>query len=263
LLKNKRLFLFDIDGVIKVDDTLIDGAKDLTNYINDIGGKYVFITNNSTKSCKKYVEYFTNLGFNVDESNFATALSISINYLKKHHMNDKIFVLGTQSLVDELKANKLNITTSVEPNIDVVLIGYDNELTYQKLVDVCNILQTQKVTYLATNIDLRCPAKFGFVPDCGAIANMIKDTTDIEPKFLGKPTPDMVFYALHNTKYTKEQTLVIGDRLYTDIAAGNNANVDTCVVFTGETKPHDLKNCKQKVDFVFDSVKELLQAIIE
>lgn len=260
-LSNKKLFLFDIDGVIKVGDVLIDGAIDLFNYINSIGGKSIFITNNSTKGCKAYVDYFTNLGFSVDESNFITALSVSVSYLKTHHQNDKIFVLGTQSLYNELIKNGLNATNEVEPNIKVVLVGYDNELTYKKMADACKVLQTQNVVYLATNSDLKCPVDFGFIPDCGAITDMIKTTTGKQPKFLGKPAPDMVLQSLQNTGFSKQQTLVIGDRLYTDIACGNNAGVDTCVVFTGEAQPQDIAGSQYLVQYQFNSVKQLLQAI--
>lgn len=257
-LKKKKLFLFDIDGVIKLGDNVIDGALDLFNYIDKNGGKSIFITNNSTKSVKSYVEYFSQLGFKVNETNFVTALSISIDYLKQNHKNNKIFVLGTQSLVEELKQNSLNITTVAEPNIDVVLVGYDNELTYQKLVDVCNILQSQNTTYLATNVDLKCPVEFGFIPDCGAITEMIKNVTGFEPNYLGKPTPNMVKKCIESTNFTNDQTLIVGDRLYTDIACGINANVDTCVVFTGEAQPKDIPNCDYEITYAFESVKELL-----
>ncbi len=260
-LKNKRLFLFDIDGVIKIGNTLIDGALELYNYINDIGGKSIFITNNATKNCASYVDTFLKFGFDVDESNFETALSVSARYLQHHHSQDKIFAMGTQSLVDELIGLGLNVTTQVEPDIDVVLVGYDSELNYQKLSNVCEILQTQQVTYLATNLDLRCPIDFGFVPDCGSMVEMIKTTTGKQPKFLGKPSSEMVDQCLQKTGYEKDQAIVIGDRLYTDIACGNNAGVDTCVVFTGEVQPHDLDECQYTINYVFDNVRELLNEL--
>lgn len=260
-LKDKRLFLFDIDGVIKVGDTLIDGALDLVKYIDQIGGKSIFITNNSTKNCLTYVDSFKKYGFDVDESNFETALSVSARYLEEHHLKDKIFVMGTKSLIEELISRGLNVTTKVEQNIDVVLVAYDNELTYQKLSDACEILQTQQVTYLATNLDLRCPIDFGFVPDCGSMVDMIKTTTGKQPRFLGKPASEMVDQCLRTTNYTKEQTIVIGDRLYTDIAAGVNAGVDTCVVFTGEVQPADLQSCEYNIPYIFDNVRQLLNAL--
>lgn len=261
-IKDKRLFLFDIDGVIKLGDTLIDGAFDLYNHIKSIGGKSLFITNNSTKSLTDYVKYFKNLGFDTNESEFITALSITTKYLLKYHKNDKIFVVGTKSLVGELKSVNLNITENFENNVNVVLVGFDNELNYKKITDACNILQNQKVVYLATNPDLRCPMPFGYIPDCGAIVDLIYKATELSPKYLGKPEPDMVNLALDENKmYTKEQTVVVGDRLYTDIACGINAGVDTCVVFTGEATKEKILDSIYNPTYEFYSVKEMLEEI--
>ncbi len=259
---NKKLFLFDIDGVIRLGDTLIDGAVELYDYINNIGGKSIFITSNSTKSGRDYVDHFRELGFDVDESNFTTALTITVEYLKKHHSSDLIYVAGTESLFKELKDNNLKVTKCYDEKVTVVLVGYDTELTFEKVVTVCKLLQTLKVTYLATNVDLKCPVPYGFIPDCGGIVKFIQIATDREPKFLGKPSPDMVYKALEeNKQFTKEQTLVVGDRLYTDIACGINAGVDTCAVLTGECDEEELKNTEYKPTFVFKSVKELLEEL--
>lgn len=256
-LRNKKLFLFDIDGVLKLGNNLIDGALELYDYIDSIGGKSIFITNNSTKSLKDYVSFFKKLGFNVDKSNFMTALSITVQYLKENHYLDLIYVVGTKSLIKELKSSKLNITNKYNDNVNVVLVCYDNEFNYDKAIDASKILQTKKVTYLATNPDLRCPVEYGFVPDCGAITKFIELATDMIPKYLGKPSPEMVNIAIKNSGFSKEETLVVGDRLYTDIACGINANVDTCIVFTGEAKKNDLRSSNINPTYEFETVKEL------
>lgn len=260
-IKNKKLFLFDVDGVIKLSDTLIEGAIELYNYIDSIGGKSIFITNNSTMSNDDYVNYFKNKGFGVDESNFITALSLTLNYLKENHNNDYIYVVGTNSLFKELKDNNLNVTSEYDDNVTLLLVAFDNELNFKKVEDACKLLQTKDITYLATNLDLRCPVDFGFIPDCGAIVNMIENATNKMPLFLGKPSKKVVEVSLEITGFTKEETLVIGDRLYTDIACGINANVDTCLVLTGEAKESDLMNSKIKPTYIFKSVKELLHEI--
>ncbi len=263
MFKNKKLFLFDIDGVIKIGDKLIDGALDLYNYINKIGGKSVFITNNSTKNTADYVKTFCEYGFEgIEKSNFVTALTVTVDYLLKNHKNDLIFVMATKSLILELKKHGLNVTDKIVEGIDVVLIGYDNELTYDKVFNVCQILQTQKVEYLATNLDLRCPMPFGFVPDCGAITNMIDYAVDRKPYFLGKPSPEMIIKSMEENGFSREQTLVVGDRLYTDIACGINAGVDTCVVLSGEAKKEDLEISDIKPTYCCKNVKELLNNLV-
>ena len=261
-LKNKRLFLFDIDGVLKLGDEIIDGSKELLKHIENIGGMSVLITNNSTKSNTAYVEYFKKFEFeNLKTQNFLTALDVTKIYLEKNCKNDKIFVVGTKSMFNELKLAGFDVTDKIESDISVLLVGYDNELTYQKVADACNILQTKNVKYLATNVDLICPMPFGFVPDCGAIVEFIKFATQKTPKFIGKPEPDMVFEALKISGFSKEQALVIGDRLYTDIACGINAGVDTCVVFSGEAKKEDLQTTQFVQTYQFDSVKQLLEQL--
>lgn len=259
MLKDKKLFLFDIDGTIAVGDTLFDGSKDLLEYIEKIGGKAYYITNNSTKSGRAYVEKFNRWDLKTEEGQFITSGYVSILYLKKHFMGQKIFVLGTGSFIDELRKYGLTITEEPEPGIACVLTAFDNELTYKKLEKACEVLTRENITYLATNPDLRCPAPFGFIPDCGAICHMIEDTVGRTPKYLGKPERTMVDMCIEETGFTKEETLVVGDRLYTDIACGINGEVETCVVFTGEAKEADLADTEFKPDYAFDNVRVLLE----
>ena len=263
LLKNKKLFLFDIDGTIAVGDTLYDGSAELLAHIDAIGGKSYFITNNSTKSGADYVEKFrTAFGLETTEDQFITSGYLTLRFLKEHYASKKIFVLGTASFVTELKKNGLNITEVAEDGIDCAVVAYDSELTYDKLVQASKVLLASDIPFYGTNPDLRCPIDFGFIPDCGAICDMITATTDKKPDFLGKPNKEVVNHCLGASGFTKEETLVVGDRLYTDIACGINAGVDTCVLFTGEAKPEDMTDTEYPADYQFEDVKELLRNLL-
>ncbi|MFR1908251.1 MAG: hypothetical protein ACLS28_22050 [Clostridium neonatale] len=132
MLEDKKLFLLDIDGTIAIDGILIDGTKNFMNYVLDIGGKYIFITNNSTKSIKDYVEQFIGLGIKVDETNFITASYATALYLQEHYKEKKIFVVGTKSFIEELKSFNINTTEDLEEDIQCAVVAYDNELTYKK-----------------------------------------------------------------------------------------------------------------------------------
>lgn len=262
-LKNKKLFLFDIDGTLAVGDTLYEGSAALLDYIDSIGGKSYFITNNSTKSGRDYVEKFRKaFGLETTEDQFITSGYMTIRFLKANYADKRIFVLGTESFVKELRKNNLQITEVCEDGIDCVVVAYDSELNYEKLIQVSKVLLTMDVPFYGTNPDLRCPIDFGFIPDCGAICNMITETTDKAPIYLGKPSRDVVDHCLELSGFSREETIVVGDRLYTDIACGINGEVDTCVLFTGEAQPADMKTTEFPADYEFDTVRTFLDAIL-
>lgn len=258
-LKNKKLFLFDIDGTLAIGDTLYEGSAELISHIDSIGGKSYYITNNSTKSGRDYVEKFRSaFSLETSEDQFITSGLMTLRFLKENFADKKIFVLGTASFVAELRRNGLHATETAENNIDCVVAAYDNELTYEKLVQVSKVLLSTDVPFYATNPDLRCPIDFGFIPDCGSICNMITATTDKKPVYLGKPSREVVDLCPELSGFTREETLVVGDRLYTDIACGINGGVDTCVLFTGEAQPDDMKDTPYPADYAFSDIKELL-----
>ena len=263
-LKRKKLFLFDIDGTLAVGDTLYEGSAELLRHIDRSGGRAYYITNNSTRSGRDYVEKFRRaFRLETTQDQFITSGYMTLRFLKERYPDRKIFVLGTASLVAELRKNGLHVTETAEEGIHCVVVAYDSELTYDKLVQVCKILSTTDVPFYATNPDLCCPIDFGFIPDCGAICNMIRDSTGKTPIYLGKPSRAVVDLCLELSGFSREETLVVGDRLYTDIACGINGEVDTCVLFTGEAKPEDMADTPYPATYCFANVKELLMHCTE
>jgi len=259
-LKNKRLFLFDMDGTIYEENRLFDGTLELMNYIHKIGGEYIFITNNSSKSVEDYINKLENMGIPVTKENFFTSSQATALYLTKNFKDKKVFCMGTKSLINELLTYGIDVTVNKNDDIDVVLVGFDTELTYSKLRDTCELLFTG-LPFIATNPDRACPVQFGFIPDCGAICEAIYFATNRRPLYIGKPDKMMIEYVVQKSVYSKDQTVVIGDRLYTDIASGVNANVSTICVLTGETKINDLKNSDIQPDFVFSNIREVYDII--
>lgn len=260
-LTEKKLFLFDIDGTIAIGDSLIDGSRELLSYISSIGGRAYYITNNSTKSNSDYVERFRRVfGLETTENLFVTSGYMTIRFLKAQYPDKKIFVLGTASFITEMEKNGLRVTETAENDISCVVVAYDSELSYAKLIQACKALSSTDVPFFATNPDLCCPIDFGFIPDCGAICEMLTASTGKKPLYLGKPSAEVVRLCQADSGFCDEETLVIGDRLYTDIACGINAGVDTCVLYTGEATEAEVETTAYKPTYAFRDVKELLAA---
>ena len=261
MLSEKKLFLFDIDGTVALGDVLLPGAAEFFQEIKERGGQFVFITNNSTKSIADYIKKFRQMGVSTDPQNFVTASTASASWLRQHAAGKTIYTLGTRSLIRELEGHGIRVTTDPDTqDISFVLVAYDSELTYKKLTDTCRILQTRPVTFLATNPDLVCPVPFGYVPDCGSICQMITNATGQVPHYIGKPSTDMVDIALRENPFSKEETVIVGDRFYTDIACGNASGVETVLVLTGEAKKTDTMIHTYSPTYIFDSIKEVKKA---
>lgn len=258
-LKNKKLFLFDMDGTIYLENNLFDGIIRLIDKIVENGGRYVFITNNSSKSVKDYVKKVKKLGItNATKDNFLTSLQSAAELLKEKYKNELIYCQGTRSFVKALKKAGLNVTEKYDKRSKVVLVGFDDELTMAKLRNTCKTLTKNNPDYYATNPDWSCNADFGYVPDCGSMCFGIEKATGRKPIFIGKPQPAMIYTAMKKFGCTKEETVVVGDRIYTDIASGYNAGVDTVLVLCGEATVKDIEESEIKPTYVLKETKQLL-----
>ena len=158
-LRTKKLFLFDMDGTIYLGNRLFDGVKELLEKIKNDGGRYVFITNNSSRSVKDYVEKLQNMGIEVVEDNFFTSTQAAVLVLKEKFGKELIFAQGTKSFVTELEKNGLNVTTKYSADAKAILVGYDTELTSEKMSVTCQMLTERDVPYYAANPDWVCPVQ--------------------------------------------------------------------------------------------------------
>ena len=262
-LASKKYFLFDIDGTLAIDDTIYDGSRELLDYIESIGGRAFYITNNSVKSRKDYIEKFRKWNISTEEDQFVTASYATCKYLKEHYEDKKLLVVGTPSFEEELKSFGLKLTHEAADDVACVVVGFDRTLVYEKVEEACKALFRPEVDFIGTNPDYRCPTAFGFVPDCGGICEMLKVTTDRTPYYAGKPNSQIVKMCMEQVGAKPEEVLVVGDRLYTDIACGINADVETALVYTGEAKRLDLKTTEFMPDYAFENIRELYETFRE
>jgi len=259
-IRNINLFLFDMDGTLYLGDQLYDFTKELLQKIRSAGKRYLFMTNNSSKSVADYVKKLARLGIEATEDDFITSSQATAHYLKLYHQEARLYVCGTNSLKEELRKEGFAVTEVLD-EVDCIVMGFDTELTFKKLEDVSKLLLTRELPYIATNPDYVCPTEFGSVPDCGSVCDMIYNATKKRPVVIGKPTALMPELAMQKYGYQKEESAVIGDRIYTDIKSGLNAGITGILVLSGETtkailaesidKPHlVLKDCSEMLPYI-------------
>lgn len=261
-MEEKKLYLFDLDGTLILGNQVIDGAIELIKRIRETGKKLIIFTNNSSRTRKQYVEKLAKLGLDIEEEEIVTAGYITGKYLLKKNKR-AVYVLGTEKFKEMLEEMGIIVVENPKKidgkyNIDAVVVGLDSELNYEKIKTVCKLLKDSELTYIGANPDMVYPVEEGvFYPDCGSIAKMISYAVRRVPKFLGKPYPEIFDYCLEKTGVSKDEVVIVGDRLYTDIACGQENGCDTVLVFTGEAKKEDLINSEYQPTMVLESIKDL------
>jgi HAD superfamily hydrolase (TIGR01450 family) len=262
ILKQIKLFLFDMDGTLYLGDRLFPFTKELLSTIKSQGNRYLFMTNNSSKSVVDYIKKLEKLGISSTKEDFITSSQATAYYLKKHYSGAVLYVMGTNSLKEELKSEGFEITEDLE-KVDLIVMGFDTELTFKKLEDVSKLLLTKDIPYIATNPDLVCPTEFGSVPDCGSVSIMLKNVSGKEPTFIGKPSPLMPTLAMDKWGVSPNETAVIGDRIYTDIKSGINAGAHSILVLSGETTEEILNASEDKPELVLPDCSYITKALKE
>ena len=260
-LKKINLWLLDMDGTLYLGDRLFPFTIPLLTLLKERGKKYLFMTNNSSKSVADYVKKLARLGIPAQESDFINSSMATAYYLEKHYKDRFMYVQGTRSLKDALRARGFRVTDVYSEDVNCVVTGFDTELTFQKLEDLSRILLNKEIPYIATNPDLVCPTEFGSVPDCGSVSEMLYNSTGRRPKFIGKPAPLMPQLAMETWGYAPEETIVIGDRIYTDIKSGLNAGTRTALVMSGETTPEILAASPDTPEAVYRDCGEILELL--
>lgn len=253
-----ELFLLDMDGTIYLENDLFDGSLDFISTIIKKNKKYVFMTNNSSKSKLDYINKLTKMNIPCTLDNiFTSGMAMGI-YLSENYKDKKVYLVGTNALKNELLSYNVNL---VENDPDIVVIGFDRELNYEKLEKACKFL-CDGALFLATNVDLVCPIENKrYVPDCGSICHMLTVATFKEPKYIGKPDPSMIHILSKKFNIPVEKIAVIGDRVYTDIASGYNAGTTTICVLSGESTMETIEKSDIKPDYIFDSVKNIIDLL--
>jgi NagD protein len=256
-LENIKLFVLDIDGTFSLSGKLFPGSIEFANTVLKANKKFVFLTNNSNKSIDDYLLEFKNAGLSINADQIFTAGIETAEYLIEKFGPKKIYLVGNKAIKQVFENIGHKVVDSEEP--DIVVVTFDTTLNYEKLAKACNYVSKGKL-FVLTNPDLNCPSKDGPIPDTGAIASIITKATGKEPDIIfGKPDPLILEMIMQKNNVKKEETCVIGDRLYTDILLGKRAGMLTILVLTGEAKESDIKNIKP--DIIAQEIGEISKYI--
>ena len=201
------------------------------------------------------------LGIEAFPDDFLTSADAAIRYLRGRYLPETVYyVCGTESLKNQLRLAGLRVAETLRDDCSVVLLGYDTELTYEKLESCC-ILLNRGADYVATHPDLVCPTWYGSAPDCGSVIEMLHTATGRRPKVIGKPQPEMALLAMEQTDFSPRETCLIGDRVYTDIACGVNAGIDTIFVLSGEGVMEDIEKYGVQPTYCMQNIREVLNTL--
>lgn len=261
-LKDIGCYILDMDGTIYLGEQVIPGAQKFLTLLTRLRIPYYFFTNNSSKSPDDYINKLKRLNLgNYERSHIITSFDVAADYIRKTYgCSACVYTVGTPSMEQQMSAE--GFITSENGRPDCVLVGFDTTFNFEKASRAVDYLR-DGVPFLATNIDAVCPLEGGKVlPDCASICAMLTHATGCEPKYLGKPFAETAAYIAGHTGVSVENTAVIGDRLYTDMMLATKNGMCAIGVLSGEMTRKDINNSTDKPHFIFDSVLELHEALL-
>ncbi len=260
LLKKIDLFVLDMDGTFYLGDQRIEGALEFVQYVQKKGKKVLFFTNNSSKSPEVYMDKLAKMDCRITRDQIMTSGDVTIAYLNETYPGKKVYLVGTPALEESFVSGGIDLWKEGDEKPELVVIGFDTTLTYEKLDRACTFIREGSV-FLATHLDINCPTEYGFMPDCGAFCAAISLSTGKEPKYLGKPFRETVDMVLLHTGAVREHVAFVGDRMYTDVATGVNHGANGLLVLSGETHLEDIEKSDVKPDAVYLSLGEMKELL--
>lgn len=255
-------YVFDLDGTIYLGDELLPGVAATIDVLRRRGIPLRFVSNNPTRSPRQYAAKLARLGLTVPVSEIANTVVTAVGWLRSHHRDAVVFPIGEHPLISALE--EAGIRLSDDPaRIDIVLASYDRTFDYRKLQIAFDALWLHKRAILVqTNPDRYCPLAGGRgEPDCAAIVAAIEACTGVTSSAnFGKPDPIMAAEALRGCDAAPERTIMVGDRLATDIAMGHAAGMRTALVLTGDSTREEAARLApgQRPHFVLTCLDQLI-----
>lgn len=255
---NTKFFIIDMDGTFYLDGNIIPGSLDFLNAVKEKGKDFCFFTNNSSNNVEVCKTKLYNMGFDVSADKIVISSHVTIDFLKRYRADKSVFLLGNERLTSDFKNSGIQLVTE---NPDIVVLGFDTTLTYEKIRKACKYI-ADGCEYIATHPDFNCPTADGFMPDTGSMMALFKASTGREPDMImGKPHKYTVDYLTDYLDCSQNELCFIGDRLETDILIGQRHNIPSVLVLTGVTDMAAYSESDINATIVAESLKSLADEI--
>lgn len=256
-LKNKTAFISDMDGVIYHGNNLLPGAADFVRMLEKRRLKYLFLTNSSERTPRELAEKLSRLGVDVASEHFYTSALATADFLSRQKPGCSVFAIGEAGLTNALYEKGISMN-DVDP--DFVVIGETRSYSFERLEKAVHLV-LKGAKLIGTNPDLTGPTEKGIVPATGALISPIELSTGKKGYFIGKPNPFMMRRAVKFLNAMSRETVIIGDRMDTDIIAGVEAEVDTVLVLSGVTKQDDIGKFAYSPKYIMSGLAELVEKL--
>jgi len=256
-IKSKKGFICDMDGVIYHGNKLLPGVKDFVEWLISEQKSFVFLTNASERTPKELQEKLSRLGIEVDHSNFYTSALATASFLASQNPNGSAYIIGEAGLINALY-NVGYTMNNVNP--DYVVVGESKSYSLDRIELAVNLV-IKGAKLIGTNPDITGPIENGITPATKALIAPIEIATGRKAYFIGKPNPLMMRIALKKIGMKREDTIIIGDRMDTDIVAGIESEIDTALVLSGITGIDSIKSFAYRPHYILNGVLDLINKL--
>jgi len=250
--------ILDMDGVLWRDDQAIGNLPEIFAWFERRGWKVTLATNNATKSVQQYLEKLRRFGVNLKPDQIVNSAQAAAHHLRQRYpQGGAVYVIGEEALLQALTEAGFSLS---ESDALAVVVAMDRQLTYEKLKRACLLIR-KGALFVGTNPDRTFPTPEGLVPGAGALLAALEAATGVQPVIVGKPAPEMYHVALQRMQVAPENTLVIGDRLETDIAGAQRIGCRTALVLSGVTNAQEARAWQPAPDWIAADLTSLLKGL--
>ena len=254
-LSEIKALISDMDGVLWRGDNKLPAMEEFFVFLREQNIPFVLATNNSGRHTDNYIQKLAKMGVpNIRPQELVTSATATVDYLKQRYPDGaRLFVIGNEGLFQTLQEADFVIADS---NVDAVVAGLDFDFTYAKARQATLLIRNEGASFIGTNPDTTFPSPVGLVPGAGSVIGMLQLTTDVEPVIIGKPKRAMFEVALERLGTRPEETLMLGDRLNTDIEGAYNTGIKTALILTGVNTRDDIDRIQP--DYIIDDLPALM-----